>query len=107
METRWNVADAEPDPAMVRSVRRRAVRAKRVVQRELPGRQLHHLATAVEELLDDRLAGAVDAVLEPQRGALHLARPPLRRGDLHTAGFCPGVAHRHPAGDVLCRPKAE
>ena len=61
-DARGDVADPEPDAAMVRPVRRRAVAAQRVVQRETAGRQCHRDRLALVERLDDRLAAAVDAV---------------------------------------------
>src|SRR5215472_17819659 len=71
-----DVADAEPDAPVTGPVRRRAVTAQRVVQREAAGRQFHHDAAALVEWLADRLPGAVDAVREPQRGMAHLSRLP-------------------------------
>src|SRR5436190_10484370 len=59
---RRDIADAEPDPPVIRPVRRRAVPAQRVVQREAAGRQLHHRGAARLQRLNDRLTGPVDAV---------------------------------------------
>src|SRR5689334_22126924 len=75
---RRDITDADADAAMRGAVRRRAVAAQRVVQREAAGPQRHHLAVALVETLDDRLAAAVDPVLEAERGMVQLLRPPAR-----------------------------
>ena len=90
-----------------RPVRRRAVRAKRMVQREAASGHRHHHPAALVELLDDRLAAAIDAVVEAERGVMHLARRAPRRHHLHAAGLGAGVAQRDPGGDVLVRIEAE
>ena len=104
---RRDVADADADPAMGRPVRRRAVPAQRVVQRETARRQRHHRPACLVDFVDDRLAAAVDAVRQPERGVAQLTRIAARRHYLHAAGFGAGVAQRHPGGDVLVWGQAE
>src|SRR5205085_5473325 len=72
---RRDIADAEPDPPVIRPVGRRAMAAQRVMQREAAGWHLHHRCAALFERFDDRLAGAIDAVREPQCRVTHLPRP--------------------------------
>jgi hypothetical protein len=68
---------------------------------------LHHDRPGRIDLLDDGLAAAIDAVLQPERGVRHLPRHALRRHHLHAAGFGAGVAQRHPRGDMLVRVETE
>src|SRR5690348_16379852 len=104
---RRDVADAEPDPAVRRPVRRRTMPAQRVMQRKAARRQLHHRGAAFVEWFDDRLTAAVDAVHQAERGVAQLARFAARRGDFHAAGFGAGVTEGHPGGDMLVRVEPE
>src|SRR5688500_12615647 len=104
---RGNVADADADPPVGSPVGRGAMRTKRVEQRQLACFELHRDRVAVLDGLDDDLSGAVDAVLEPCRGVMHLARLAMRRQHVHAARDAARIRQRDPRGDVLVRLEAE
>ncbi|HMS79155.1 MAG TPA: hypothetical protein PKC20_06415 [Burkholderiaceae bacterium] len=99
---RRHVADAQPDPAVVRAVRHRMVVQERVVQRELAGREHHRVGRRALGHLE-RLPGREQVrrvALDPVR---HLPVEVAARHHPHAAALQVAAAQRDPGGHVRVR----
>src|SRR5215472_16841238 len=102
-----DVADPEPDPAPVRTVRLRAMQDQRVVQRELPrAKRRVHGGRVVHDPVD-RLSRAIHAVRDDSRGVRQLSTLVAARQELHAAVLRRRVGEGEPRRHVEMRRQPE